>query len=240
MILKSLSAAIIMLIMVAPLYAEDSVPVDQAKADAQPETPASPIEARVRAWRESFERQRKNSPTVDESTSRRQQEIEAQMEARRQAWLKEREERRELAAKWREAKRKFREARMETWLKQAEDRQLRDISRHEAMRNQAEEQYNYLVENKDKLMEERLQQKIDAANRHEELRKQAEERRKELAILRENMKNMTPEERRAEIRKHYNELFGETETAQRMVPASRTPWRVPPPGPQYARPPAAE
>ena len=240
MILKSLSTALMMLIMVSPLYAGGVAPADETTAGAQPEPPASPIEARVRAYRESFERRQASQPAVDETLSKRQQEAQAQMEARRQAYIKQRQEREALAAKWREARQKYREARMEAWLKQAEDRQLREISRYEAMRNQAEEKYNYLVQNQEKLMEENLQRELEAASRHEEMRKQAEERRKQLVTLRATMKDMTPEERRAEIEKHRAELFGVREGHRCHESPPDAPCRMRSPHPQHATPPAAE
>lgn len=235
MFLKPFSAVLIMLFMVSPLRAEDVTPVDEPTAGEQPEAPVSPIEQRIRAYRESFDRRQANLPAQDEVLTRRQQEVQAQMEARRQAYIKQREERRALAAKWREARKKYHEARMETWLKQAEDRQLRDVSRHEAMRNKAENQHNYLVQNQEKLMEDALQQYIDAANRHEELRKQADERRKQLMTLRENIKDMTPDERQAAIEKYRTELYGEAAAPRR---AARL--RAQPPRPPSASPPAAE
>jgi hypothetical protein len=240
MILKSLSVALMTLIMISPLHAEDATPTDAVAADARPEAPVSPIEQRIRAYRESFDRRQENLPANDKVLSKYQQEIQAQMEARQQAYIKQREERRALAAKWREARKKYREAQMETWLKQAEDRQARDISYHEALRSQAEERHNYLVQNHEELLENTLQQQIDFANRQEEMRKQAEERRKQLATFRANMKDMTPEERWAELEKYRTELFGETANPQRVVPPSHMPWQVQPPRPPYAGPPVAE
>ncbi|MDH3979206.1 MAG: hypothetical protein OEU91_01690 [Gammaproteobacteria bacterium] len=231
MFLKPLSAVLMLLITISPLYAEDAAPADAVAADARPEAPASPIEQRIRAYRETFDRRQENLPANDKVLSRYQQEIQAQMEAHRQAYIKQREERRALAAKWREARKKYREAQMETWLKQAEDRQAHDISRHEALRNQAEERHNYLVKNHETLLENTLQQQIDFANRHEEMREQAEERRKQLAIFRANIKDMTPEERWVELEKYRTELFGETANPRRVVP---------PPRPPYAGPPVAE
>ncbi len=240
MILKSLSAALMLLLMISPLYAEDAAPVDEVAADAQPAAPESPTEQRVRAYRESFDRRQASLPADDKALSKRQQEIQAQIEARWQAYVKQRDEHRALAAKWREARKKYQEAQMETWLKQAEDQQARDISRHEVLRNQAEERHNYLVQNHEELLENKLQQQIDFANRHEEMRKQAEERRKQLATLRANMKDMTPEERWAAIEKYRTELSGEAAGPRHVVAPPRTPWQVWPPHPPYARPPVAE
>jgi colicin import membrane protein len=248
MILKLVSAAL-MLLVITPLYAEDVLPPDETATEvqqesqqgAQPEAPASPIEQRIRAYRESFDRRQADLPSPDPVVSKRQQEIQAQMEARRQAYIKQREERRALAEKWREARNKYREAQMETWLKQAEDRQQREISRHEALRNQAEERHNYLVQNYEKMVEDSLQRQIEAANRHEEMRKQAEERRKKLTTLRANIKDMTREERRAEIARYREELFGEQAGPRYFAPPPRAPLQARPPYPPHAAsPPAAE
>ena len=80
MFLKPLSAVLTVLFLVSPLYAEDAKPADES---ATGEQPASPIEQRIRAYRESFDRRQMQVSGRDEALTRRQQEIRARMEARR-------------------------------------------------------------------------------------------------------------------------------------------------------------
>lgn len=237
MFLKPLSAVLTMLFMFSPLYAEDVSSVGESAVGEQSE---SPVEQRIRAHRESFDRRQANLPERDATLTRRQQEIQAQMEARRQAYIKAREERQAQAAKRREARKKYREAKIEAWLKQAEDRQSSEISRQEAARNKAEDRYNYLVANQERLMEEALQKNIDTANRHEEKRKQAEERRKRLITLRETIKDMTPEERRAAIEEYRTEMYGERAATRRVAAPKRAPLQPQPSAPPSEAQPKAE
>ena len=89
-------------------------------------------------------------------------------------------------------------------------------------------------------MEEALQKNIDTANRHEEKRKQAEERRKRLITLRETIKGMTPEERRAAIEEYRTEMYGERAAPRRGTQPPRTPRQQQPSAPSSEAQPKAE
>ena len=126
---------------------------------------------------------------------------------------------------------------MDTILKQREERLTYMAKQQEAMRNRAEDQHNYLVENQDDIMESMLEQKVEVANRHEELRKQADERRKKMAVMRAAMADMQPEERRAYLQEHQEEIFaprGHSRSRMMAPPWAQQPQRMvaPPPAPQ--------
>jgi len=199
-----------------------------APATAEYTAPAagssSPMEERVRAWRESVDRRHAKTSPIDPEVAQLREEQRAQIEALRQAAREYREERQALAEKWRDARRKYREEQLESWLQSEEKREARKIEREEALRNKAEEHHNYLVENHDRMLEEALQRQLDAASRHEEMRKQAEERRRKLAEFRATMNGMSAEERLNYMEEHRDELFG---TPASAPPRSRTPLRPP-------------
>ncbi len=234
---KPIITALATLIFISPLYAEEVVPAEAGQAEAAPEVQPGAMEQRIRSYRESYDRGRTDQPAYESGMSQQQQQVFKQMEAQRQAYLKQVEERRALNEKWREARRKYQEARLETWLKESEDRLQQDVSRHESLRNQAEDRHNYLVENQERLIQESLKQQVEAANRHEELRKQAEERRRELVTLREKIRNMTPEELRAEISSHEAGPHRAAPEPGHMAPPSHVPWHAWPPHMPHARPP---
>jgi hypothetical protein len=104
---------------------------------------------------------------------------------------------------------------MDTYMKQREERLAFRVRQQEALRNRAENQHNYLVENQDKILSDMLEQKIEMAARHEDMRKQADDRRKKIVAMRTALHGMTPEERRAYIEEHREELFGAANRMQR-------------------------
>ena len=81
--------------------------------------------------------------------------------------------------------------RLEAMLKEREARIEEREKRHEEMRNRARERHDYLVENKDNILSEAIDEQDEMASRHEEMRKQAEERRARLAAHREAMSGLT-------------------------------------------------
>jgi hypothetical protein len=204
-------------------------------AAASSEVPSpSAIEERIRAYRESFDKQRLQAEERHEEAVTRHQSMRSQqtpppppqvaarqkqLSKRQQAmkkfheeqqayYKKQQEEREALATRWREARQKIQEARMETYLREREERLARIEKQQELMRNRAEDQHNYLVENQDKIMQRMLEQKVEVANRHEELRKQADERRKNMAAMRAAMADMTPQEKMAYMQEHQEDVFG--------------------------------
>jgi len=216
------------------------------------------LEERIRAYRESFDRQRgltherhKEAEVRYESMqpppppqlvvqekqlSARQQAMKQFHEAQQADLKKQQQEREALATKWREARQKYQEARMETYLRAREKKLANFEKRQEQMRNQAEDQYNYLVENQDKIMRHMLEQKVEIANRHEELRKQADKRRKKIVAARAVMADMTLQEKMIYMQAHRQELFSDHEGMPRHMPRGEVrppmpPWaqQVPPP-----------
>ncbi len=202
----------------------------QAAAASSEETSPSAMEERIRAYRESFDKQHAQAeerheeavaqheslrPTPPPQVAARQQQLsERQLAMKKfheeqQAYYKKQQEEREaLATKWHEARQKLQEARMETFLREREKKLAQVEKQQELMRNRAEDEHNYLVENQDKIMQRMLEQRVEVANRHEELRKQADERRKKMAAMRTAMADMTPQEKMAYMQAHQEEVFG--------------------------------
>ena len=168
------------------------------------------------------------------SVTERQLAMQKYRDQQRTFYEKQQQEREALAAKWREARQKYMEARMDTFLKQREERLAFMVKQQEAMRNRAEDRHNHLVENQDDIMEGMLEEQVNIASRHEELRKQADERRRKMTVMRATLMDMAPEERRAYIEKHREELFGARSAQSRAggMPA-------PPPWAQHRMRPSA-
>lgn len=117
---------------------------------------------------------------------------------------------------------------METYLREREEKLANYEKRQEQMRNQAEDQHNYLVENQDEIMQRILEQKVEVANRHEELRKQADARRKKMVAARAAMADMTPQEKMAYMQTHRQELFAAPEGMPARMPGGEARRPMPP------------
>jgi hypothetical protein len=77
-----------------------------------------------------------------------------------------------------------------------------------------------------------LKRKDDLIKRHEEMRQQAEERRAKVAERRALLRKMGPEEWRAYLDEHYDEIFKRDDKDQRPL-GKRPPWlTAPAPGPE--------
>jgi hypothetical protein len=179
----------------------------------------------------------------EKQLSARQQAMKKFREEQQAYFKKQQQEREALAAKWREARQKYQEARMETYLREREKKLANFEKQQEQMRNKAEDQHNYLVENQDEIMQRMLEQKVEIANRHEALRKQADERRKKMVAARAAMADMTPQERMAYMQAHQQELFAVPEGMPARMPRGEArrpmpPWarQAPPAVPRAPRP----
>ena len=278
MSLKPVLFSILTTMLLLPVVQAEESPAETAAAESP-----SPMEERVRAYREQFDQQVKKAELLrqehqaemDELRDERQAEMQetrdehqAEMEAVREerqaemdsmrvqrpmqrqrpvfgnqmAMQKYRDARRleqeALAAKWREARQKQQQAQMDAFLKEREERLLSMVKRQEEMRNRAEERHNYLVENQDKIMEGLREEQVDIASRHEEQRLRAEERRRKLAVMRDTLRDMAPQERRAYMEEQREELFGEQaipkRPARRPAPPAWTQNNMRPPFPPVA------
>jgi hypothetical protein len=242
------------MLMLSPIQGEEN----QNRTASTEASASGVLEERIRAYRESFDRQRALTHERHEEAEVRHESMrpppppqvvaqEKQLSARQQAMKKfheeqqadlrkQQQEREALAAKWREARQKYQEVRVETYLRAREKKLANFEKRQEQMRNQAEDQYNYLVENQDEIMRHMLDQKIEIANRHEELRKQAGERRKKIVAARALMADMTPREKMVYMQAHRQALFSAHERVPRHMPrgAARPPM---PPWAQQGPPP---
>lgn len=108
-----------------------------------------------------------------------------------------------LEQNWRTQHERQDRAQLEAWLLEREAQQQYSARQHEFMRNRALSEHDYLLQNHEKL----LRQKMGIANWHEEMRKQAEERRNKIAAIRLAIKDMTPAERRRYMEAHRAELY---------------------------------
>ena len=164
----------------------------------------------------------------EKQLSARQQAMKRFHQEQQAYFKKQQQEREALAAKWREARQKYMEARMETYMREREKRLANFEKQQELMRNRAEDQHNYLVENEDKIMRRMLEQKVEIANWHEELRKQADERRKKIVAARAVMADMTPQEKMAYMQAHQQELFAAPEGMPGRMPQGEARQSMPP------------
>lgn len=242
------------LLMFSPVHADE----EQAGASASGVTPANTMEERIRAYRESYDRRRLQADerhedaqarhesmrqqhetqvaAPDEELSERQKAMRKFHEEQRAIYIKRQEDRAAIAAQRLEARLKYQEARMETFLKEREEKLVDMEKQQEAMRNRAEDQHNYLVENQDKIMQGLLEQKVEIANRHEELRKQADERRKKMAAVRTAMAGMTPQEKWTYMQEHQEDVFGAAGGMQPGIPRAAARPPLPPWMQQAPRP----
>jgi hypothetical protein len=83
------------------------------------------------------------------------------------------------------------------------------------------------VKHHQELLEMALKRKDDLIKRHEEMRQQADARRAEIAERRAKMRAMGPEEWRAYMDKHYDEIFKQTDNDTRPF-GPRPPWSTAP------------
>ena len=202
------------LLTLSPVHAEnDDAGEKQEAASASVDLAHSPMEARIRAYRERFD----------------------QRELQRQ---EQRERRDEELRKRREAMQKYFNKQMDERLTRLEKRQEELARRHEALRNSAQDRYNFLTSNSEDMLNKILDEQLEVANRHEELRKQAEERHRRMAAHRDAMLDMTPQERRVYMKEHANDIFGPPASSRRpsAPPQSRSmmPPQLPVPPPMGA------
>ena len=232
MFYKSIMYALVSILVALPVYAEEPAPAATTDVTGKQMAEPNPLEERIRAYRESFERRAAAQSGQQSEEMRKHHEA---MEAKRAQYMEAvRKQREERAAQWREAMRNYRDVQLNVWLRRQEDRQTRAAARHEALRNKAEEEHNYLVQHHEEMLDQMLRERVDFANRQEKIRKQADNRRKKLAVIRATVKDMTPEERWAYMEEHRADLFTESagmhgRSAPPMHP-HRAPARpVPPP-----------
>ena len=185
-------------LLLSPVHAEEG------EAGAVQAVAPSPVEERIRAYRQRFDRR------------------EVQDEQR----LAEFERRREESSKRHVAMQKYYSEKMQARLTMIEERQQQIAARHEAGRNRAQDRYNYLSSNSEDLMNKALDAQLEIAERHEEIRTQAEERHKKIAAHRDAMMSMTMEERRAYMDEHANEIFGSRGETRRPAAPQRPPWAM--------------
>ncbi len=199
------------LMMLSPVHAETvEAGAGQDASPGPAEQARSPIEERIRTYRERFDQR---------EMQRRLQRVQRDEESRKR----------------REAMQKYFNKQMDARLTSLEKRQEAIARRHEAMRNSAQDRYNFLTRNSEDRLNKMLDEQLDIANRHEELRKQAEERHRRMAAHRDAMLDMTPQERRAYMEEHASDIFGRSESDRRPPVPPRPPgmMRRQPPVPPY-------
>jgi len=185
----------------ASLLVLSPVHADGYEAGAAQEVAPSPLEKRIRAYRERFDQ-------------REQQQV-------------GHERQREESRKRHEAMQKYYSEMMQARLTMIEHRQQQIASWHEAIRNRAQDRYNYLTGNSEDMLNKALGAQLGIASRHEIMRKQAEVRHQRVAAHRDAMMGMTSEERRAYMDEYASEIFGQSATTPRSS--------VPPPPQQMMR-----
>ncbi len=226
-----MSLKLFVFLFVAPLLMLSPVFADDGETGAAQAAAPSPLEERIRAYRERFDQR-------DQQREQRRTGHELQHEQRQPEHDRQREESRMR----REAMQKYYSEKMQARLTMIEQRQQQIARQHESMRNRAQDRYNYLSGNSEDMINKALNAQLDMAKRHEEIRKQAEERHKRVAAHRDAMMDMTPLERKAYMDEHASEIFGQSAAVPRSSIPTRPPWMMqyppyhPPYGPAQRRP----
>jgi len=186
--------------LLATLLAPPVLAEQGAVEAAQSENPQATLEQRIRTYREQYD---------------------SRQEERRKL--------REEARKRHEARQQASAEKFDVWLERQEQRQEQLVKRREEMRNKAKADRDYLSEHHQELLEAALKRKDDMIKRLEEVRQRAADQKAMLAAHRAAMKGMPPEERRAYINEHREEIFGRDKDSRRPS-GPRPPWMAGPHG----------
>jgi hypothetical protein len=190
----------------APAAGSVQAAPDSAAAEAaQSEAAQADMEQKIRAYRELYD-----SRQIEQQ--KRREEARQRHEARKQAY---------------EARHKAYAEKVDAHLKQQEERYSKTASEQETIRSRTQEDRDYLAKHHQELLEMALKRKDDLIKRHEEMRQQADARRAEIAERRAKLRAMGPDEWRAYMDEHYDEIFQRNEEGKRPL-GPRPPWSTAP------------
>lgn len=120
--------------------------------------------------------------------------------------------------------------RMDVLMKKHAERQADMVKWHEAMRQRAEADRDYLYEHQQEMFAMALKRKDALVQHHEKMRQQAEARQAELERYRSTMQGMSADEWSAYFREHHRQL------RETMQPPPFPPHYFPPPAPRWLPP----